>query len=110
MYSSMYSSTHDIWIQLIFGYPGTRSVPVPARFRLIMLYRFVSGTLLDSEALSTESLQGSVGKFGKVITWELKQKILGLPKDAWSPIVISGECRVFRLGRPMIFTGRFLWV
>lgn len=55
------------------------------------ILRFDAGTLLDTEALSSQALQESVGKFGKVFTWEVKQMILGLRKECWAPIVISGE-------------------
>ncbi|CAM9497416.1 unnamed protein product [Ectocarpus sp. 13 AM-2016] len=49
----------------------------------------LDGTLLDTEELSSQSLQQSVGKFGKQFTWEVKQKILGLRKESWAPIVIA---------------------
>eukprot|EP00752_Nemacystus_decipiens_P004292 g3921.t1 len=49
----------------------------------------LDGTLLDTEELSSQSLQQSVGKFGKEFTWEVKQKILGLRKESWAPIVIA---------------------
>lgn len=57
---------------------------------------FGAGTLLDTEELSSQSLQQSVGKFGKEFTWEVKQKILGLRKESWAPIVIAGERCVLR--------------
>lgn len=51
----------------------------------------LAGTLLDTENLVSQSLQKSVGRFGKLFTWELKQKILGLRQECWAPIVIKGE-------------------
>lgn len=50
-----------------------------------------TGTLLDTEELSSESLQQCVAKFDKVFTWETKEKILGLRKESWAPIVVAGE-------------------
>eukprot|EP00903_Cladosiphon_okamuranus_P018820 g17311.t1 len=49
----------------------------------------LDGTLLDTEELSSQSLQQSVRKFGKEFTWEVKQKILGLRMESWAPIVIA---------------------
>ncbi|CAN0107707.1 unnamed protein product [Pylaiella littoralis] len=49
----------------------------------------LDGTLLDTEELSSQALQRSVGKFGKEFTWEVKQKILGLRKESWAPIVVT---------------------
>lgn len=57
-----------------------------------------AGTLLDTEDLVSQSLQKSVGRFGKLFTWKIKQKILGLRQENWAPIVIEGE-EITRWGR-----------
>lgn len=76
------------------SYHDALPLPVPARCGRcfhVSECALLTGTLLDTEQLSTQSLQMSVGKFDKVFTWDIKQKILGLRKECWAPIVIAGE-------------------
>lgn len=56
----------------------------------------LAGTLLDTEELSSQALQKSVDKYDKKFTWDIKQKILGMRREGWAPIVISGEILSFR--------------
>jgi pseudouridine 5'-phosphatase len=49
----------------------------------------LDGTLLDTESLSTQAMDEVLGKYGKVSTWELKEKIIGLRGPEWSQIVVE---------------------
>jgi pseudouridine-5'-monophosphatase len=49
----------------------------------------MDGTILDTEGLSTQSIQKIVGRFGKVFDWALKEKTLGKRNDLWGRIVLD---------------------
>lgn len=49
----------------------------------------LDGTLLDTETLSTQSMQMVLDKFGKEITWSLKERTLGRRGNEWGPLVCS---------------------
>lgn len=51
------------------------------------------GTLLDTEALATESMQATVDVFGKTMTWDIKKNFLGLRPSEWAPMLIQSESR-----------------
>lgn len=51
----------------------------------------MDGTLLDTETLSTRSIQMVLDKYntGKTIGWDLKNQILGLRGDVWGKILVE---------------------